>query len=51
MKIKSRLGIFRRLGKFKTVIHSILRKLEETGSCEAKKPPGRPRKSNAREDI
>ena len=36
--------------KSKSVIHSILRKLEETGSCEAKKPPGRPRKTTARED-
>ena len=27
-----------------------LRKLEETGSCEAKKPPGRPNKTTARED-
>ena len=38
------------MGKSKSVIHSILRKLEETGSCEAKKPPGRPRKTTARED-
>ena len=28
----------------------ILRKLEENGSCDAKKPPGRPRKTTARED-
>ena len=51
MKINSRLGIFQRLwGESKRVIHSILRKLEETGLCEAKKPPGRPRKTTARED-
>ena len=31
------MGIFQRLGKSKSVIHSILRKLEKTGSCEAKK--------------
>ena len=37
-------------GKSKSVIHSILRKLEETGSCETKKPPSRPRKTTARED-
>ena len=36
--------------KSKNVIHSILKKLEETGSCEAKKPPGRPRKTTAREN-
>ena len=36
--------------KSKSVIHSILRKSEETGSCEAKKPLGRPRKTTARED-
>lgn len=36
--------------KSKSVIHSILKKFEETGSCEAKKPPGRPRKTTARED-
>ena len=33
------MGIFQWLGKSESVIHSILRKLEETGSCEAKKPP------------
>ena len=38
------------MGKSKSVIHSILRKLEETGSCEAKKPPGWPRKTTAKED-
>ena len=38
------------VGKSKSVIHSILRKLEETGLCETKKPPGRPRKTTARED-
>ena len=29
------------VGKSKSVIHIILRKLEETWSCEAKKSPGR----------
>ena len=38
------------LGKSKRIIHSILRKLEETRICEAKKPPGRPRKTTAKED-
>ena len=37
------------VGKSKSVIHSILRKIEETGSCEAKKPPVKPRKTTARE--
>ena len=37
-------------GKSKRVNHYILRKLEETESCEAKKPPDRPRKITARED-
>ena len=51
MQINSQLGIFQRLWKkSKSVIYSILRKLEETGSCEAKKPSGRPRKTTARED-
>ena len=50
MKINSRLVIFQKLGKSKSVIHSISRKLEETEPCEAKKPPGRPRKTTARED-
>ena len=36
--------------KSKSIIHSILRKLEETESCEARKLPGRPRKTTARED-
>ena len=36
--------------KSKSAIHSILRKLEETGLCEAKKLPDRPRKTTARED-
>ena len=37
--------------KSKSVIYSILRKLKETGSCKAKNtPPGRPRKTTARED-
>ena len=39
------------LGKSKSVIHSILRKLEETGSCEAKRPPGRFTKTTTREDM
>ena len=38
------------VGKSKSVIHSILRKLEETRSYEAKKAPGRHRKTTARED-
>ena len=38
------------MGKSKSVIHSILRKHEETRSCEGKKPPGRPWKTTARED-
>ena len=29
--------ISKTVGKYKSVIHSILRKLEETGSCEVKK--------------
>ena len=36
--------------KSKIFIHSILSKLEETGSYEAKKPLGGPRKTTARED-
>ena len=43
--------ISKTVGKSKSGIHSILRKLLETGSCEAKKPPDRPRKTTAREDI
>ena len=50
MKINSRLGIFQRPGESKSVILSILRKLEETVSCEIKKPPGRPWKTSANED-
>ena len=42
--------ISKTLGKSLSVIHSILRKLEETGSYEANKPPGKHRKNNARED-
>ena len=34
----------------KSVIHSILRKLAETGSCEAKKPPYWHKKTIAKED-
>ena len=44
------MDISKTVGKSKSVIHSILRKLGETGSCEDKKPPGRPRKTTARED-
>ena len=36
--------------KSKSVIHGILKKLDETGSCEAKKPPDRPSKTTSRED-
>ena len=32
------------VGKSKSVIHCILRKLEETGLCKVKEPPSRPRK-------
>ena len=42
--------ISKMVGKLKSVIHHILKKLKETGSCVAKKPPGRPRKTTARED-
>ena len=42
--------ISKTVGKSESVIHSILRKLEETGSCEANKPPRRPRKTTAREN-
>ena len=38
------------MGKSKSVLHSILRKLEETGSCKAENTPGRSRKNTARED-
>ena len=38
------------VGKSKSVIHSILRKLEETGSCKAKEPPSSLKKTTARED-
>ena len=41
--------ISKTVGKAKSVIHNIFRKLE-TGSCEAKKPPCRPRKTTAREE-
>ena len=43
-------NISKTVGKSKSVIHIILRKLEETGSCEAKKPPGWPRKTTPRKD-
>ena len=36
--------------KSKSVIHGILKKFEQTGSCEAKKSPGRPRKTTAKTD-
>ena len=42
--------ISKTVGKSKSVIHSILRKLDETGSCEANKPISRPRKTTAKED-
>ena len=34
--------------KSKSVVHGILKRLEKTGSCETKKPPGRPRKTTVR---
>ena len=37
--------------KSKDVIHGILKKFEETGSWEAKKSPGRPRKTTAKTDL
>ena len=36
--------------KSKSVVHGILKRFKKTGSCEAKKPPGRPRKTIARDD-
>ena len=42
--------ISKTVGKSKNAIHSTLKKLVDTGSCEAKEPPGRPRKTIARED-
>ena len=42
--------ISKTVGKSKSVIHGILRKLEGTESCETKKPPSRLRKTTARED-
>ena len=36
--------------KCKSVIHGILKKFDETGSCEAKKPPDRPRKTTSKEN-
>ena len=38
------------VGTSKNVIQSISSKLVEPGSCEAKQPPGRPRKTAASED-
>ena len=42
--------ISKTVGKSKSVIHCILRKLEETWSYEAQKPHGRHSKITARED-
>ena len=42
--------ILKTVGKSKSVVDSIRRKLGETGSCEAKIPPGRPRKTTESED-
>ena len=36
--------------KSKSVIHGILKKSKETGSCEAKNSPGRPKKTTAKTD-
>ena len=36
--------------KSKSVVHGILKKFEESGSYEAKKPPGRHRKTTSRDD-
>ena len=36
--------------KSKSVVHVILKRFEKTGLYEAKKPPGRPRKTTARDD-
>ena len=44
------MGYFKDCGKSKSVIHSILRKIKDTGWWEAKKPTGRPRKTSAWED-
>ena len=38
------------VGKSKSIIHNIFRKLEETGSYEVKKPPDWSRKTTARKD-
>ena len=37
--------------KSKSIVHGILKKFEETGSCEAKKSPVRPRKTTAKTDL
>ena len=42
-------NISKTVGKSKSIFHSILRKLVETGSCETKKTPSRSRKTTARE--
>ena len=36
--------------KSKSVVHGVLERFEKTRSCEAKKQPGRPRKTTARDD-
>ena len=38
------------VGKSKSVVHNILRKLEDNGSCETKKPACWPRITTARKD-
>ena len=43
--------ISKTVGKSRSVIHSILRKPEENGSCEAKKPHHQPRKTTARDNM
>ena len=49
MKINSLLGIFQRLWRNLKVLFIVFKKkLEETGSCEAKKTPDRPRKTTAK---
>ena len=44
------MGIFERLWRNLSVIHSILRKLEETGLWEVKLSSGMPRKTTAKEN-
>ena len=38
------------VSKSKSVVHDILKVYNDTGSCEAKKSPGRPRITTKRED-